>query len=159
MSGSSSPEQRFAASREARPCAECTVCCTVMEVRELGKPGGRACPHLCASGCGIYEARPPSCQRFDCLWRLGFARDEDRPDQFGVMFEIAPPDQDSKIQAVIAFEATAGALDDERVRYQLQRHAKRHLIVLVRGRPIGLMGPRELIGRWQQSRSRAALGL
>lgn len=149
----------LAAARQARPCGECTACCTVMAVTELKKPRGQACPHICAAGCAIYSERPDSCRRFDCLWRLGFARDDDRPDRLGVIFDITPPDRDSGLQAVMAFEARPGAFAEHKVRYQLERHAKRHLVLLMHPGKIEALGPRDQLARWQQSRSRQALGL
>ena len=159
MSAPSGPDERFAASRAARPCGECTACCTALEVRELQKPRGLPCVHLCAAGCGVYAERPETCRRFDCLWRLGFARDDDRPDRLGVIFDITPRDRDSQLQAIIALEARPGALADPKVRYQLDRHAKRHLLILVGAGQGEVLGPPALVARWRQSRSRAALGL
>ncbi len=130
-----------------------------MAVTELNKPRGQACRHLCATGCAVYAERPASCRRFDCLWRLGFARDEDRPDRLGVIFDITPPDRDSGLQAVLAFEARPGAFAEQKARYQLDRHAKRHLVLLMRPDAIDVLGPRDQVARWQQSRSRRALGL
>lgn len=151
--------EHFAAIRKARPCGDCTACCTVMAVPELGKSRGQACAHLCASGCAIYEERPASCRRFDCLWRLGFARDDDRPDRFGVIFDITPTDRDSGLQAVLAFEARPGAFAEQKVRYQLDRHAKKHLVLLLTPDKVEVLGPRELVARWQRSQSRRERGL
>ena len=71
-----------------RRCDSCTVCCTELQIEtpELRKPAGTACKHLCATGCGIYETRPPVCQQFLCGWRL-FAEltDDWRPDLSGVL--------------------------------------------------------------------------
>ncbi|HRI10323.1 MAG TPA: hypothetical protein PKW35_21035 [Nannocystaceae bacterium] len=149
----------FAAIRQARPCGECTACCTVMAVTELQKPRGQACAHICAGGCAIYSERPDSCRRFDCLWRLGFARDDDRPDRLGVIFDVTPRDRDCQIQAIMAFEARPGAFTDPKVRYQLDRHAKKAVVLLMVPGRIEPLGPPGLVARWQQSRSRAALGL
>ena len=150
---------KVAAARQARLCGECTSCCTVMAVTELNKPRGQACKHICASGCAIYDERPDSCRRFDCLWRLGFARDEDRPDRFGVIFDITPQDRDSGLQAVMAFEARAGAFAEQKVRYQLERHAKKHLVLLMVPGKVEVLGPSDQVARWQRSQSRRALGL
>ena len=55
-------------------CGECRACCVVLgfEARPdelpFAKPAGEPCPHLCASGCAIYAARPPVCRRFRCAW-------------------------------------------------------------------------------------------
>ena len=71
-----------------RRCDSCTVCCTELQIEtpQLRKQAGTACSHLCATGCGIYETRPPVCQQFLCGWRL-FAEltDDWRPDLSGVL--------------------------------------------------------------------------
>jgi hypothetical protein len=75
--------------RAPRTCGDCTVCCTVMGVRELGKPYAFPCHHLCDSGCSIYEDRPHGCVVFECLWRQGAVEGEGmRPDKWGVMFVV-----------------------------------------------------------------------
>jgi hypothetical protein len=52
-----------------RSCGTCTLCCKVMGIGALEKPGGTWCVH-CRPGkdCGIYETRPPECRSFACLW-------------------------------------------------------------------------------------------
>ncbi|MEO8301002.1 MAG: hypothetical protein ABI608_04365 [Rhizomicrobium sp.] len=71
-----------------RRCDTCTVCCTELKIEtpQLRKAANTSCPHLCATGCGIYETRPPVCQQFLCGWRL-FAElpDDWRPDLSGVL--------------------------------------------------------------------------
>ena len=52
-----------------RQCGSCTLCCKVLTVAALQKPGGRWCPHCRPGrGCGIYEDRPQECRSFRCLW-------------------------------------------------------------------------------------------
>jgi hypothetical protein len=52
-----------------RQCGSCTLCCKVLAVAELEKPGGVWCPHCRpGKGCGIYETRPQECRTFRCLW-------------------------------------------------------------------------------------------
>jgi hypothetical protein len=54
-----------------RSCGSCSLCCKVLPVRELDKPAGQWCVHCVpGSGCAAYAARPPSCRRFFCAWRL-----------------------------------------------------------------------------------------
>jgi len=71
-----------------RSCDACTVCCTELKIEtpEFRKPAGTPCRHLCATGCSIYQARPPVCAQFLCGWRL-FAEltDDWRPDRAGVL--------------------------------------------------------------------------
>jgi hypothetical protein len=50
-----------------RGCDGCTLCCKVMAVRALAKPGGKWCPDCKSSfGCGIYLERPSECDNFQC---------------------------------------------------------------------------------------------
>lgn len=54
-----------------RICGSCMLCCTVMTVDELNKPGGVSCTHAVAgTGCAIREHRPRACRQFFCGWRL-----------------------------------------------------------------------------------------
>jgi len=48
-------------------CGECTVCCTLSVVPELGKKAGEQCMH-CDGGCNIYGNHPQSCKDFNCAW-------------------------------------------------------------------------------------------
>lgn len=71
-----------------RRCDSCTVCCTELKIEtpEFRKPANTACKHLCGTGCGIYETRPPVCQQFLCGWRLFPELTDDwRPDLSGVL--------------------------------------------------------------------------
>ena len=56
----------------AAMCQDCTGCCKVFEVKEVGKPFGQACQHLGPTifgpGCTIYETRPQACKHYVCLW-------------------------------------------------------------------------------------------
>lgn len=53
----------------AKSCGSCTLCCKVMGIVELEKPGGTWCGHCKPGrGCAIYESRPKSCGEFNCLW-------------------------------------------------------------------------------------------
>lgn len=54
-------------------CGDCTGCCTVFEVKDVGKAFGEPCKHLGptlfgGTGCQIYATRPDACQRYVCLW-------------------------------------------------------------------------------------------
>src|SRR5262249_53138238 len=68
-----------------RSCGACTACCTVLNIKTLGKPSGCDCEHLTPGGCGIYPDRPEACREYHCLWRMGWGRPEDRPDRSGVL--------------------------------------------------------------------------
>lgn len=53
-------------------CQDCTGCCIVFEVKDVGKAFGEPCKHLgktlFGTGCTIYEQRPDACQHYVCLW-------------------------------------------------------------------------------------------
>lgn len=70
----------------SRKCGDCTLCCTLTTVPELGKPTNFQCMH-CAKGCSIYERRPQSCRDFQCAWLRGEMPQWMRPDKVHVMIE------------------------------------------------------------------------
>ncbi len=52
-----------------RTCGRCTLCCKVLEIRELGNPEGAWCPNCVAGqGCQIYPDRPAECVAFQCRY-------------------------------------------------------------------------------------------
>src|SRR3954469_24382400 len=60
-----------------KQCGDCTLCCKLMQVSELEKPGGTWCSHVTVNaGCGIYRERPASCRSFRCLWLMDPLLDE-----------------------------------------------------------------------------------
>ncbi len=75
-------------------CGSCTLCCRLLEVREIDKPAGHACTHIDKQrgGCRIYAERPGACRSFECLWLQSQARPgqqmpaELRPDRSHVVF-------------------------------------------------------------------------
>jgi len=73
--------------RPKRSCGPCQACCSVLGVPELGKLSGDPCPHACSKGCGTYQNRPESCRAYECLWLQGLFREEDRPDQIGLVVD------------------------------------------------------------------------
>lgn len=46
----------------------CSLCCKLLAVNELGKPPDRWCSHICKTGCNIYHDRPQDCRDFACVW-------------------------------------------------------------------------------------------
>jgi hypothetical protein len=59
-------------SATGRVCGDCSLCCKLLEIEELGKPEGQWCRHCRpgAGGCTVYEERPRACQTFSCRWLL-----------------------------------------------------------------------------------------
>ncbi len=70
-----------------KACGPCVMCCTALEIAELNKPAGPACPNcILSGGCKIYASRPPVCRAFECLWLM--RRDlppNMRPDRIGAL--------------------------------------------------------------------------
>jgi hypothetical protein len=55
---------------DGRSCADCTLCCKLLEVASLDKPRAVWCGHCDKKrGCKIYEERPPECGNFYCGYR------------------------------------------------------------------------------------------
>ena len=74
-----------------RVCGECTACCVELAIDDpqLQKPDHLACLHMrSGQGCGIYAARPATCQNWYCGWRFLNLSDAMRPDISGIM--LAP---------------------------------------------------------------------
>ncbi len=124
-------EHGFAASEIAaiekrisgRTCGECTACCRIKGVPELGKPTQKACAHLCATGCAIYAARPASCREYACLWRQGLIEGDERrrPDRLGVMIDFEPFIRIPGTLRLLVWEVTPGAMQSDRVRYVVDK--------------------------------------
>ena len=52
-----------------KQCGDCSLCCKLMDIKELNKPKDVWCPNFQTGvGCGIYSDRPPSCRNFVCHW-------------------------------------------------------------------------------------------
>jgi len=54
-----------------RNCGGCTLCCKLLTVPAIDKPGGQWCQH-CApgKGCNIYRDRPEVCRTWNCGWQI-----------------------------------------------------------------------------------------
>jgi hypothetical protein len=125
-----------------RDCGECTACCDVMGVEELGKPYYARCSHL-GDDCGIYESRPASCARFRCAWHLGLLGDsiDRRPDKSGLLFDIQSW-QERGTHLVEIYETTPGALATERHYFLLKKlMAHRSLRDFTWGHPTAAVYP------------------
>ena len=73
---------------DKRVCGPCRACCVELQIDtpELHKKARALCPHLTASGCGIYTSRPTVCREFLCGWRLFEELGDDwRPDVSGML--------------------------------------------------------------------------
>lgn len=111
-----------------RSCGECTACCTVKGVAELGKPSQTACRHLCGGGCDIYSARPRSCRDYACLWRQGWIEGDERrrPDQLGVMIDYEPFARIPGSVRLVVWEVVPGAAQSQKVRFVVGKLLETH---------------------------------
>lgn len=78
-----------------RQCGGCTLCCKLIPVEELHKPGGTRCQHQrTGKGCAIYDHRPVSCREWNCLWLIGTEKGEPlqlgRPDRTHYVLDEVP---------------------------------------------------------------------
>ena len=75
-----------------KQCGECSLCCKVMGIPELGKPKDTPCVHIIpGKGCDIYGERPPSCRAFACHWILDRAvGDTWKPSNCHMVVEVKP---------------------------------------------------------------------
>jgi hypothetical protein len=77
-----------------RVCGECTLCCKLLPVPEIGKAAGQRCRHVRAfKGCSIYARRPGSCRAWACRWvadREGLMARLPRPDRAGYVIDTTP---------------------------------------------------------------------
>lgn len=69
-----------------RRCGDCSLCCTVMAVREIDKPSNVKCDKLTVMGrCSIYADKPASCTAFKCLWLQGLMPENMKPSRSRVV--------------------------------------------------------------------------
>ena len=81
-----------------RDCGSCSLCCKVLGIDDLygpdeHKPAQQWCKHCqIGKGCKIYDARPAPCREFQCMWVLGYAPEELRPDKTKCAFWVMSDD-------------------------------------------------------------------
>jgi hypothetical protein len=75
-----------------RKCGDCTLCCKLLPVVELGKNAGQRCDHQRAGkGCMIYAKRPPACALWSCKWLVNDGTAGlPRPDRAHYVIDIMP---------------------------------------------------------------------
>lgn len=124
---------------KGRSCGECTVCCTVMEVKEINKPFRTTCSHLCMTGCGIYETRPGECAIYECLWLQGwYGNEESRPDKLGILLNSV---ETGKGMVIVAWEVWEKAAEGRKASYLLEKLSKLQPLVLkTLGRGMQIIG-------------------
>jgi hypothetical protein len=109
---------------DERTCGACTLCCVVLRVDEIGKPGGTPCPKLrpaAAEGsCSIHAMRPEICRAYRCLWLQGGLDEEDRPDRLGAVLDVAPVGETYRLEIREALRGNFRA--SPRLRAIAERH-------------------------------------
>jgi hypothetical protein len=90
------------ASIPGKSCGSCIMCCTALEIPELKKPAGPACPNcILSGGCTIYADRPQVCRDFECLWLTTRNLPPNmRPDRIGTI--LMEDDDTEEYRAVCA---------------------------------------------------------
>ncbi|HWB53430.1 MAG TPA: hypothetical protein VG722_04530 [Tepidisphaeraceae bacterium] len=123
-------------------CGECTACCDVLAIRELGKPFYSRCQHvLLGKGCGIYAERPAPCSAFRCAWLAGVLGEsiDRRPDKCGLMFDLSPEERPPRLAV---WETIPGALKKENLQYLIKKVREHKLVRGVKfGRPAVVLYP------------------
>ena len=113
-----------------RKCGRCQQCCVTFNVRELEKPAGTPCKHLCESGCGLYgKPRPKVCGTYRCHWLGGAFLEEDRPDRIGVIFTVKTSEE-LGVNFLIADEFITGAFETPRVVSLIENESRTWLVML-----------------------------
>jgi len=74
-----------------KSCGGCILCCSgtlTVEINEHKVHPNNPCPHICESGCGIYDdpLRPAVCGNYGCCWMMNRTLpDWMRPDKVGFL--------------------------------------------------------------------------
>lgn len=82
-----------AAAKSGRACGDCQLCCKLLPVRAVDKPGFTRCQHQhVGKGCAVYRtALPIECQLWSCRWLTGAdTGDLRRPDRSHYVVDIMP---------------------------------------------------------------------
>jgi hypothetical protein len=161
-----------------RECGECSACCTLIAVPEIGKKENAPCPNAKKDeGCAIHESRPESCRAYSCLWlaegspeivpesRLRgkseiptLLRNMDRPDRVGVVVDVLPPDSEfsrfSGYPSLLLRSARPHAFSEPEARGLVRRLRRRAVVVCVSmdGRERKILGPEHAMRRLERAR-------
>ncbi len=84
-----------------KPCGDCGLCCTVLDIAELQKPSDAVCRHFAKGrGCSIHSDRPNACRSYQCIWTLaGPLGGQWRPDRAG--FLLTPTADPSHVEILV----------------------------------------------------------
>ena len=139
-----------------RFCGDCTLCCTIMGVPEIGKPEKVQC-RFAGAGCACYQTRPQECRDYSCWWliegaqRVQYLREEERPDKSGVLVSLQAPG--SALRSVTGGDAFVlrGDLAGWPAQKMIKRLERKHLVLLAdrmefRGPSAALAAVRPFVG-------------
>jgi hypothetical protein len=77
-----------------RQCNGCTLCCTLLPIKEIGKRANERCMYQCTGGCTVYHVAgrmPASCYFWECRWLLeDDTADQVRPDKSHLVIDMIP---------------------------------------------------------------------
>lgn len=76
-----------------RHCGDCTLCCRLLPIKEIGKPANTRCTSQRHTGCRVYRKAgfPTSCALWNCAWLVDDdARDLRRPDRAHYVIDTIP---------------------------------------------------------------------
>lgn len=109
-----------------RRCGTCSLCCTLLRVDALAKPGGAPCVHQRIGrpegACAIHATRPAICRGYRCLWLTGALDEEDRPDRLGAVLDLLT---EGASPTLVIREASPGAFEaSPRLRAIAERYRK-----------------------------------
>ena len=100
---------------QRRLCGDCCLCCKLMGVKELQKPPDKWCDLVqIGRGCSIYETRPESCKKFDCLWVLGLLPEELSPRKTRAVVWVAPEPHNGQETVIIHLDKDYGEREEIR---------------------------------------------
>jgi hypothetical protein len=77
-----------------RRCNECSLCCKLLPIAEIGKSANTRCPQQrSGKGCRVYDGPlfPRSCATWSCMWLADAAtKDLMRPDRAHYVIDVMP---------------------------------------------------------------------
>jgi hypothetical protein len=76
----------------ARRCNECTLCCRLLPIAEIGKAAGTVCTQQRSKGCRVYGTQnfPRSCGLWSCAWLVDESIQLPRPDRAHYVIDTMP---------------------------------------------------------------------
>lgn len=92
-------------------CGDCTECCYVFRIDEIGKPKHTMCKECTGSGCGIYETRPQTCSGYQCEYLKKDWSEDLRPDRCGVLIDKRKGEYSALLVRNVTEEAQAPIME------------------------------------------------